>query len=155
MKKGFLFGGPSKTKTSSEKSTSAKTQQPAVQKQQGVEEIPLIRPKEGSGDSKEQYRMEEVQDALRVTAPLLQNKGIQPMTTPFVGAREGQTRFARGYQTVAVIFVFYFFQGCKFSGFPEIASKGIFSGFGKVYRRGKKKFKKKKNKCLVAVAGKI
>ncbi|XP_071801021.1 uncharacterized protein [Asterias amurensis] len=73
MKKGFLFGGPSnKTVTSSGKSKASSVK--SAQKSRVVEEMPVIRPKEGSGDSKDRYRLDEVQEALKATAPLLQNK---------------------------------------------------------------------------------
>ncbi len=89
MKKGFLFGGPSnKTVTSSGKSKASSVA--SRQKPRAVEEMPVIRPKEGSGDGKDRYRMDEVQEALKATAPLLQNKG-----TNMLGCRNVEPAWLR------------------------------------------------------------
>ncbi|XP_038059145.1 uncharacterized protein LOC119730362 [Patiria miniata] len=76
MKKGFLFGAPSKKTTFPGKTTAspAKSTQAADPNPVGGEDIPLIRPKKDDGDSKEKYQIDEVQEALKATAPLLQRK---------------------------------------------------------------------------------
>ncbi|XP_022098161.1 serine/arginine repetitive matrix protein 2-like isoform X2 [Acanthaster planci] len=95
MKKGFLIGGPSKKHTSHGKSlaSSSKSVPAADLKPVGGEEIPLIRPKEGSRDAREQYRIDEVQEALKTTAPLLQNK--EWITEDLLSNLEKHPRLAR------------------------------------------------------------
>ncbi len=67
MKKGFLFGSSSKPK-SGKKTTNAK---PSA----GATDIPFIKPKAAEGQGERQHEIAEVQEAMKASAPLLQNTG--------------------------------------------------------------------------------
>ena len=68
MKKGFLFGSSSKPKSGKKKTTTSKPSAGAV-------DIPFIKPKAAEGQGERQHEIAEVQEAMKASAPLLQNTG--------------------------------------------------------------------------------
>ncbi|XP_041461259.1 uncharacterized protein LOC121412533 [Lytechinus variegatus] len=80
LKKGFLFG--SAPKSSGKASSQTSKQRPLVEPSnkaqtavsvEGLEDIPLIKP-QGDGAQNGAQRIQEVQDALKASAPFLENK---------------------------------------------------------------------------------